>query len=142
MSLSPCWLSEYAVGPLMAPTHMKWHAKAPDGRMTREETERVVKQYLRDKTIKLHVNIDHILKVLVDMGLIFILEDGTFMFPSHLPLKKLSEVWKKVADKQVYVGRRHFCSSQHRFSALLRSLFSSARHVSSSTLILIYGETA
>ena len=111
VSLSPSFVSEYAVGPLMAPDHMKWHAKAPDGRMTREEAERVVKQYLCDKKINIHVKIDHIFKVLVNMGLIFRLEDGTYMFPSHLPLKKLSEVWKKVADKQVYVGRRHLCSS-------------------------------
>ena len=111
VSLSPCWLSEYAVGPLMAPTHMKWHAKAPDGRMTREEAERAVRQYLRDKKINVHVKIDHIFKMLVNMGLIFRLEDGRYMFPSHLPLKELSEVWKKEADKQVYVGRRHLCSS-------------------------------
>ena len=111
MSLNPSFLSEYAVGPLMAPTHMKWHARAPDGRMTREEAERVVKQYLRDKKIKVRINIDQILKMLVDMGLSFRLEDGTYVFPSHLPLKKLSEVWKKKADKQVYVGRRHLCSS-------------------------------
>ena len=108
VSLNSCWLSEYAVGPLMAPTHMKWHAKAPDGRMTREEAARVVKQYLRDKKIKVRITIDQILKMLVNMGLTFVLEDGTYMFPSHLPLKKLSE---KVADKQVYVGRRHFSSS-------------------------------
>ena len=57
MSLNPSWLSEYAVGPLMAPTHMKWHVNAPDGRMTREEAERVVKQYLRDKKIKVHIKI-------------------------------------------------------------------------------------
>ena len=111
VSLSPCWLSEYAVGPLMAPTHMKWHAKAPDGRMTREEAERAVKQYLLDKKIKVRINIDHILNMLVNMGLIFMLEDGTYMFPSHLPLKNLSEMWKKEADKQVYVGRRHLCSA-------------------------------
>ena len=90
---------------------MKWHAKAPDGRMTREEAERAVKQYLRDKKIKVRINIDQILKMLVNMGLIFRLEDGTYMFPSHLPLKKLSEVWKKVAGRQVYVGRRHLCTS-------------------------------
>ena len=95
----------------MAPIHMKWHARAPDGRMTREEAERVVKQYLRDKKINVHVKIDHIFKMLLNMGLIFRLEDGTYMFPSHLPLKKLSKVWKKEADKQVYVGRRHLCSS-------------------------------
>ena len=95
----------------LAYTYEMAYAAASDGGMTREKAERVVKQYLRDKKIKLHVNIDHILKVLVDMGLIFILEDGTFMFPSHLPLKKLSKVWKTVTDKQVYVGRCHFCSS-------------------------------
>ena len=111
VSLSPSFLSEYAVGPLMAPTHMNWHANAPDGRMVREEAERVVNQYLRDKKIKVRINIDQILKMLVDMGLSFRLEDGTYVFPSHLPLKKLSEVWKKVADKQVYVGRRHLCTS-------------------------------
>ena len=111
VSLSPTWLSEYAVGLLVAPTHMKWHAKAPDGRMTREEAERAVKQYLLDKKINVHVKIDHIFKVLVNMGLIFRLEDGTYMFPSHLPVKKLSKVWKKEADKQVYVGCRYLCSS-------------------------------
>ena len=95
----------------MAPDHMKWHAKDPDGRVTREEAERVVKQYLCDKKINFHVKIDYIFKMLVNMGLIFRLEDGTYMFPSHLPLKKLSEVWKKKAEKQVYVGRRHLCSS-------------------------------
>ena len=95
----------------MAPTHMKWHAKVPGGRMTREDAERAVKQYLCDKKIKVHINIDQILKMLVNMGLIFRLEDGTYMFPSHLPVKKLSEVWKKEADKQVYVGRRHLCST-------------------------------
>ena len=111
VSLNPCLLSEYAVGPLMAPTHMKWHAKAPDGRMTREEAERAVKQYLHDKKIKVRINIDQILKMLVGMGLAFILEDGTYMFPSHLPFKTLSEEWKAEADMQVYVGRRHLCSS-------------------------------
>ena len=111
VSLSPSWLSEYAIGPLTAPDHMKWHAKAPDGRMTREEAERAVKQYLHHKKINVHVKIDHILKMLVKMGLSFRLEDGTYMFPSHLPVKKLSEVWKKEAGKQVYVGRRHLCSS-------------------------------
>ena len=79
----------------MASMHTKWHAKAPDGRITREEAERVVKQCLCDKKIRVHINIDQILKMLVDMHLIFRLEDGTCMFPSHLPLKKLSEVWKK-----------------------------------------------
>ena len=86
---------------------MKWHAKAPDGRMTREEAERAVKQYLHDKKINVHIKIDHIFKMLVKMGLSFRLEDGTYIFLSHLPLKKLSEVWKKV-----YVGRRHLCSSE------------------------------
>ena len=108
----------------MAPTHMKWHANAPDGRMTREEAERVVKLYLHDKKIKICINIDQILKMLVDMGLIFRLEDGTYMFPAHLPLKKLSEVWKKVADKQVYVGRRHLCTSPTSvFSPSIFTLF-------------------
>ena len=111
VSLSPCWLSEYAVGPLVAPTNMRWHAKASEGRMTREEAERAIKQYLLDKKINVHIKIDHIFKMLVNMGLIFRLEDGTYMFPSHLPLKKLSEVWEKEADKNVYVGRRHLCSS-------------------------------
>ena len=124
VSLNPCWLSEYAVGPLMAPAQMKWHAKAPDGRMTRQEAERVVKQYLRDKKIKVCVNIDQILRMLVDMGLILRLEDGTYMFPAHLPLKKLSEVWKKAADMQVYVGRRHLCTSPTSiFSPSIFSLF-------------------
>ena len=124
VSLSPGWLSEYAVGPLMAPEDMKWHARAQDGRMTRQEAERAVKQYLRDKKIKVHVNIDHILKMLVNMGLTFRLEDGTYMFPSHLPLKSLAEVWKKEKDKQVYVGRRHVCSSPtSNFSPSVFTLF-------------------
>ena len=143
VSLSPSFLSEYAVGPLMAPTHMKWHAKAPDGRMTREEAERVVKQYLRYKKIKVRICIDKILKMLVGMGLIFRLEDGTYMFPSHLPLKKLSEVWKKEADKQVYMLAVVISAPvQHPFSAHLHSLSSSVRHVSSSTSSHFCGEMA
>ena len=90
---------------------MQWHAKAPDGKMTREEAKRAVKKYLRDKKIKIHINIDHILKMLVSMGVIFRLEDGLYMFPTHLPLKQLAEVWKKQANMQVYVGRRHICCS-------------------------------
>jgi hypothetical protein len=49
--------------------------------------------------------------MLVSLGVIFKLEDGTYMFPAHLPLKSLSEMWKKEADKPVYVGRRYICSS-------------------------------
>jgi hypothetical protein len=111
VSLSPSWLSEYAVGLLMAPVDMKWHANAAGGRMTKAEAERVLKQYLYDKKINTRVNIDHIFKALISMGLIFELEEGCYMFPAHLPLKALSEMWKKVEDQQVYVGRRYLCSS-------------------------------
>ena len=100
---------------------MKWHKKTPDGRMTREEAERVVKQYLLDKKIKVCINIDQILKMLVDMDLIFRLEDGTYVFPSHLPLKKLSEVWKKEADKQVYVATFLLESNVHLQSVDIHS---------------------
>jgi GTPase SAR1 family protein len=112
VSLNPSWLSEYAVGPLMAPPHMKWHANAPGGRMTKEEAERVIKLYLHDKKINIHVKIDHIFKALMSMGLIFKLEDGLYLFPAHLPLKALDEMWEKDSEKPVYVGRRYLCSSE------------------------------
>lgn len=124
VSLSPCWLSEYAVGPLMAPTHMKCHVQAPDGRMTKDQAERAIKQYLRHKKVKLQFSIDHILDMMVNMGLTFKLEDGTYMFPAHLPLRTLSELWKKEADKQMYVGRRYVCtSSTSIFSPLVFTQF-------------------
>jgi hypothetical protein len=71
VSLKPSWLSEYAVGPLIAPHHMKWHAKAPDGHMDEKEAKRAVKQYLRDKKINIRIKIDQILKMLVKMGFAF-----------------------------------------------------------------------
>jgi hypothetical protein len=123
ISLNPSWLSEYAVGPLMAPVHMKWHANAPGGRMTKAEAERVLKQYLYDKKINIRVKIDHIFKALMSMGLIFELEDGSYMFPAHLPLKALSEMWKKSEDKEVYVGRRYLCSSRTPTSIFSPSTF-------------------
>jgi hypothetical protein len=112
VSLNPCWLSEYAIGPLIAPDYLKWHAKAPDGKMTREEADRAVKKYLRDKKIKVHINIDYILVMMVNIGVSFRLKDGTYIFPAHLPLKQLSDVWQQKKDKQIYVGRRYICACQ------------------------------
>ena len=33
------------------------------------------------------------------------------MFPTHLPPKMLSEMWKRMDEAKVYVDRRYFCSS-------------------------------
>ena len=125
VSLNPCWLSQYALGPIIAAEDMKWHAKAPDGRMTRDEAERAIKQYLRDHNIKVNVKVDTVLKLLLNLGLAFILEDGTYMIPARLPpLQHVSEVWKKEEEKKVYVGRRQLCSSPTSiFSPAAFSLF-------------------
>ena len=48
------------------------------------------------------------------VGLSFKVEgrDDMYMFPSLLPRKKLSVIWKRDESKKVYVGRRQVCSSQ------------------------------
>jgi death-associated protein kinase len=109
VSLSPCWLSEYAFGPLIAPSNLKWYAKAPDGIMTKEAAEKAVNRYLRDKKISFQINIDHILKMMINIGVSFKLEDDSYMFPTHLPPKQLSDVWKNEEKMQIYVGRRYIC---------------------------------
>ena len=116
VSLKPSWLSLYAIDPLLAPDKIGWHASTTNGRMTREDVETAIRQYLqylRDHELALHthINIDMIFKMLEDMGVSFRLEDGTYMFPSHLPFKTLCQMWKRVEQMEVYVGRRLFCSS-------------------------------
>jgi hypothetical protein len=125
VSLNPCWLSQYALGPIIAPEEMKWHAHTVGGRVTKEEAERAINEYLRYHKIKVTVKIDTVLKMLVDLGLAFMLEDGTYMVPARLPpLHQLSEMWKKEEDKKVYVGRRMLCTSPTSiFSPATFSLF-------------------
>ena len=111
VSLNPCWLSQYALGPLIAPEDMKWHVKAPHGRMTRDEAEKALNQYLRDWKIKVTLDVDTILKLGLNLGLAFRLEDGAYMFPAHLPPnQQLSEMCRIEEGKIVYVGRRQLCS--------------------------------
>jgi hypothetical protein len=114
-TLKPVWLSQTAIGPLMASTNFKWHIEMAknDGTVTREEATRVVKPFLSDHKIEAHLTTDMILRMMEDLNLSFKLEgtDDVFMFPAHLPAKKLSDMWVRDDCKEVYVGRRLYCSA-------------------------------
>jgi death-associated protein kinase len=113
VSLNPSWLCQYALGPIIAPEEMHWAAGTVEGRLTKEEAEIAINEYLRAHKIKVTVKIDTVLKMLLDLGLAFMQEDGSYMVPARLlPLQQWSEMWNKEKDKKVYVGRRKRCSDE------------------------------
>lgn len=79
--------------------------------VTRAEAERAIKQFLSDNKINANVNVDTILKIMEELNLSFKVEglENTYLFPVHLPVKQLSDMWVKEDTKKVYVGRRLFC---------------------------------
>ena len=113
-TVKPVWLSQCAIGPLMASNDVKWHTERErsDGTVTREEADRAIKPFLSDHKIKVHITTDVILKMMEDLNLSFKLEgtNDVYMFPAHLPVKKLSDMWVRDDSKEVYVGRRLYCS--------------------------------
>ncbi|XP_062499437.1 death-associated protein kinase 1-like isoform X2 [Corticium candelabrum] len=116
VALSPASLHHYAIGPLIASKDFKWHVKSEmnDGTVTREEAEKSISRFLRDKKIQVQLNTDKILAISKSLGICFKVEgrDNAYMFPALLPSKDLSVMWKRDESKKVYVGRRQVCSSQ------------------------------
>ena len=116
-ALNPASLHHYAIGPLIASAEdFKWHVKCErkDGTVTREEAEKSINDFQKDKKIHIQLNTDKILAMSKSLGICFKVEgrDDTYMFPALLPPKDLSVMWKRDESKKVYVGRRQVCNSQ------------------------------
>ncbi|XP_062499311.1 uncharacterized protein LOC134176668 isoform X6 [Corticium candelabrum] len=137
-ALDPASLHHYAIGPLIASKYFKWHVKSErnDGTVTREEAEKSINRFLKDKKIQVQLNIDKILAMSKSLGICFKVEgrDDTYMFPALLPSKHLSVMWKRDESKKVYVGRRQVCSSQTTiFSPSAFGMFQSKVHTTLDT---------
>lgn len=106
----------------MAPEEFPCHIRRRriDGTVTKSEVDEALRQFLADLGLNFKMNVDVIISLLKRLDLAFELEDTpwTYLFPVHLPVRKLEVMWQRSDRMKVYVGRR--VQFQHDTTSIFR----------------------